>query len=55
MAEDKKMEWKSTLNLPETPFPMKAQLNQREPQILKTWEEAKIYEKIVEKRGNDPL
>ena len=55
MAEEKKMEWKSTLNLPETPFPMKAQLNQREPQILKTWEEAKIYEKIVEKRANDPL
>ena len=32
------MEYKSTLNLPKTDFPMKADLPKREPQILKQWE-----------------
>ena len=47
---EKKMEWKDTLNLPRTDFPMKAQLSQKEPETLKKWEEAGIYEKILANR-----
>lgn len=35
--------YKDTLNLPQTDFPMKANLAQREPQILKKWAEISIY------------
>ncbi|MEE8058933.1 MAG: isoleucine--tRNA ligase [Pseudomonadales bacterium] len=41
-------DYKHTLNLPKTAFPMKANLAQREPQILKRWQENKLYEKIRE-------
>ena len=40
------MNYKDTLNLPQTDFPMKANLTQREPEILKEWEETDIYGKI---------
>ncbi|CDZ78668.1 Isoleucine--tRNA ligase [Legionella massiliensis] len=40
-------EYKDTLNLPDTSFPMKANLAQREPQMLANWETKGIYEKIV--------
>ncbi len=39
-------EYKDTLNLPHTEFPMKANLAQREPAFLAQWEEAKLYESI---------
>lgn len=39
-------EYKDTLNLPDTSFPMKANLAQREPQMLAYWESKSIYEKI---------
>ncbi|MEJ2717600.1 MAG: isoleucine--tRNA ligase [Deltaproteobacteria bacterium] len=42
------MDYKDTLNLPKTSFPMRANLPAREPEILKRWEELKIYEKIRE-------
>ncbi len=48
---EKKMEWKDTLSLPRTDFPMKAQLSQKEPEILKKWAEAGIYERILESRA----
>ena len=38
-----KVNYKSTLNLPETGFPMKANLAQREPEILKKWQTMDIY------------
>ena len=41
-------DYKDTLNLPKTSFPMKASLNQREPQTLKHWEKIGLYEKIRE-------
>jgi isoleucyl-tRNA synthetase len=41
-------DYKTTLNLPKTDFPMRANLPKREPEILKSWEESKIYEKIRE-------
>ena len=46
------MDWKDTLNLPKTDFPMKANLTEREPQFLAFWEREKIYEKMLEKRKN---
>ncbi|MDF2866876.1 MAG: isoleucyl-tRNA synthetase [Gammaproteobacteria bacterium] len=39
-------EYKDTLNLPKTDFPMKANLAQREPAMLKRWEEQKLYQQI---------
>lgn len=41
---------KETLNLPQTSFSMKAKLSQKEPEILKKWEEMDLYRKIMEKR-----
>lgn len=35
--------YKDTLNLPQTPFPMKADLARREPEILKDWEKNGLY------------
>jgi isoleucyl-tRNA synthetase len=40
------MDYKKTLNLPKTDFPMKANLVQREPEILKKWEKQDIYSVI---------
>lgn len=46
------MDYKSTLNLPETDFPMKANLSVREPERIKTWDEQNAYFKIIKKREN---
>lgn len=40
------MDYKSTLNLPKTDFPMKANLPQREPEMLAWWEQQKLYDQI---------
>ena len=40
------MDYKKTLNLPTTDFPMKANLAQREPEQLKQWEAARLYQSI---------
>ncbi len=39
-------QYKHTLNLPKTDFPMKANLAQREPNLLRQWEDADLYGKI---------
>ena len=41
-------DYKQTLNLPKTAFPMKANLSQREPKMLKQWQENDLYKKIRE-------
>jgi isoleucyl-tRNA synthetase len=41
------VEYKDTINLPKTDFPMKANLAQREPEILKEWEAGKVFEKLL--------
>jgi len=41
-------DYKSTLNLPTTDFPMKANLTQREPEILKKWENLDLYHQLRE-------
>jgi len=40
------MDFKNTINLPSTEFPMKASLAQKEPELLKQWESIRLYEKI---------
>ncbi|HSW64223.1 MAG TPA: isoleucine--tRNA ligase [Dissulfurispiraceae bacterium] len=42
------IDYKNTLHLPLTDFPMKANLSRREPEILLYWEEQRIYEKMQE-------
>ena len=46
--------YKHTLNLPVTAFPMKASLAQREPQRLKQWQDMGLYEKIREACAGRP-
>src|SRR5277367_3410196 len=50
-----RMNYKETLNLPKTEFPMKANLSVREPEILTRWDAEKIYQQIQEARKDDPL
>ena len=45
---EKNNQYKDTLNLPSTGFPMKANLAQREPARLKGWYDKKLYQKIRE-------
>jgi isoleucyl-tRNA synthetase len=40
------MDYKKTLNLPSTNFPMKASLAKREPEQLKSWNETRLYDQI---------
>lgn len=47
-------EYKDTLNLPKTDFPMKANLAQREPDILKKWEHVHLYKKMRELNAKNP-
>lgn len=46
---------KETLNLPKTSFSMKAKLAQKEPDIIKKWDEIKLYQKIREKNEKGPV
>ena len=49
-------DYKATLNLPETAFPMRGNLAQREPKMLKDWQEKGVYTKIREaKKGKKPF
>ncbi|MBR2499875.1 MAG: isoleucine--tRNA ligase [Clostridia bacterium] len=41
-------EYDKTLNLPQTEFPMRANLPQREPEILEKWEKENLYDKLME-------
>ncbi len=45
---------KSTLNLPQTAFAMKAKLTQKEPELLKKWKETGLYGRILRKHAADP-
>ncbi len=46
--------YKETLNLPKTKFAMKANLAQREPGMLKQWEDSGIYQKLREQAAGRP-
>jgi isoleucyl-tRNA synthetase len=55
MSKDKPgSQYKDTINLPQTAFPMKAGLAQREPQILKKWQQLNTYHSLQEQRADAP-
>src|SRR6201987_1269693 len=49
------LELKMTLNLPKTGFPMKANLPLNEPRQLEAWQQADLYQQILEARTGRPL
>src|SRR5271157_5817968 len=53
MTPEDIMDYSKTVNLPATDFPMKANLPQREPEMLKTWEKENIYKKILDLRRGE--
>ncbi len=48
-------DYKDTLNLPKTDFPMRAGLPKREPQWLERWEKIGVYDRLREKEGRQPF
>ncbi len=51
MAQD----FKNTMNLPGTQFPMRAGLPKSEPETLKTWEADEVYENLMKRNEGKPL
>ena len=49
------MEYKDTINLPKTAFAMKANLSNREPGMVKAWEDANLYQKIQQHTADRPV
>lgn len=49
------MDYRATLNLPQTKFKMKANLSQKEPMYLKRWEKEGLYSQIQEQSKDKPL
>ncbi|MDX8288281.1 isoleucine--tRNA ligase [Metabacillus indicus] len=49
------MEYKDTLLMPKTEFPMRGNLPNREPQIQEKWEEMTIYQKVQERTKDRPM
>jgi isoleucyl-tRNA synthetase len=48
------MNYKETLNLPQTQFPMKASLTQKEPDTLSFWEKEKLYQQLRQLNEGKP-
>jgi isoleucyl-tRNA synthetase len=53
MSTDK-VDYRATLNLPDTPFPMRGDLPKREPTWTKEWDEQGLYKKLRDARCNAP-
>ena len=51
---NQKTDYRSTLNLPETPFPMRGDLPKREPAWAREWDEKGIYRKLRDARHDAP-
>ena len=49
------MDYRATLNLPQTAFKMKANLSQNEPEYLRQWEEGNLYGRVQAETKNRPL
>ncbi|MCR4301605.1 MAG: class I tRNA ligase family protein, partial [Sulfuricaulis sp.] len=47
-------DYKNTLNLPQTEFPMKANLAAREPEVLQHWQKINLYGKLRERGRGRP-
>jgi isoleucyl-tRNA synthetase len=50
----KMVDYKNTISLPRTDFPMKASLSKREPQLIEFWTRERIYEKLLDKTKDAP-
>jgi len=48
------MDYKDTLNLPQTDFPMKANLSAREPELLEKWDKMGLYHRLREMSKGRP-
>ncbi|HXE23243.1 MAG TPA: class I tRNA ligase family protein, partial [Rhodoferax sp.] len=51
---DAKTDYRSTLNLPDTPFPMRGDLPKREPGWVKEWNEQGLYQRLRDARHGAP-
>jgi isoleucyl-tRNA synthetase len=49
-----KVDYRSTLNLPDTPFPMRGDLPKREPGWVKAWEDQGLYQRLRASRAGAP-
>lgn len=49
------VDYNSTMNLPKTEFPMRGNLPQKEPEMIKRWQDQKLYQKLMEKNEGLPL
>ena len=47
-------DYRSTLNLPTTDFPMRAELSKREPERVAWWQERRVYERRLERNAGNP-
>src|SRR6476619_916491 len=49
-------DYKSTVLLPQTDFPMKGNLSTKEPEMIQRWQDQQIYQKLMEKnKGKTPF
>lgn len=54
MSNDNKTDYRSTLNLPDTPFPMRGDLPKREPGWVKEWTDRGVYQRLRDARVGKP-
>ena len=54
MSTDLKTDYRSTLNLPDTPFPMRGDLPKREPGWVKEWADEGVYQRLRDARVGKP-
>ena len=55
MPNDTKVDYKSTLNLTETAFPMRGDLAKREPQWVREWHEKGVYRRLRTMAKTSPV
>ena len=49
------VDYNETMNLPKTDFPMRANLPQREPEMIKKWQDEELYKNLMKKNKGRPL
>ena len=54
-SNERPVDYRATLNLPDTPFPMRGDLAKREPAWVKEWDEQGLYKKLRDARHGAPL
>ncbi|HRI17418.1 MAG TPA: isoleucine--tRNA ligase [Burkholderiaceae bacterium] len=55
MADEPATDYRATLNLPDTPFPMRGDLPKREPGWVRAWDEQGLYQRLRDARHGAPL